>query len=66
MAMGVPWGNYHFHFAIFYLGSTVEYNNVRHYPTDRMIEGGKDGPTLLYQGFFPSDAECPACPLLSG
>jgi hypothetical protein len=48
MAMSVPWKGDYFHFVIFYLGSTVEYNNVWHYPADSMIEGGKDGPTLLY------------------
>jgi hypothetical protein len=53
-------------FVIFYLGSTVKYNTVRYYRTGSMIEGGKDGPTLLYQGFLPSDAECPAGPILSG
>jgi hypothetical protein len=38
MAMCVPWGNYHFHFVIFYLGSTVEYNTGRYYPT-RLLTG---------------------------
>jgi hypothetical protein len=26
----------------------------------------KDAPSLLYQRLLPSDAECPACPILSG
>lgn len=53
-------------FCIFYRGSTIECNTVQDYPKGSMIEGGKNGPTLLYKGFLPPDAECPACPILSG